>query len=135
MAALTVTATSVTHVSGSVQQEVLGETCTAGQAVYRKSSDNRMWKAQADGTAAEAAAVGILLSGGAAGQPCLLAGPGAVINIGATTEKVHYFANDTAGGVGLQGDVGSGDYITRLGYSLTTDGVFYVDIKVTGAQF
>jgi hypothetical protein len=135
MAALTVTATNVTHVSGSVTQEVIGETVTAGQAVYRKAADSRMWLAQADGTAAEAAVVGIVLNGGAAGQPCLLAGNGAVINIGATTEKVHYFANDTAGGVGLQGDVGASDYITRIGYSLTTDGVFYIDIRVTGIEF
>lgn len=135
MAALTVTATSVTHVSGSINTYTIGETVTAGQAVYLKSSDNRVWKAQSDGTAAEAAAIGIMLTGGAAGQPGLVALPGAVINIGATTEKVHYFAHTTAGGVGLQGDVGSGNYITRLGYSVTTDGVFYVDIKVTGSTF
>lgn len=138
MAALTVTATNVVHVSGSVYQETLGETITAGQAVYRKAADSRMWKVDANSSAESGVGsglVGIALSGGAAGQPCLIAGTGAVINIGATTEKVHYFANDTAGGVGLQGDVGAGDYITRLGYSLTTDGVFYVDIKVTGATF
>lgn len=135
MAALTVTATSVVHVSGSVTQEVIGETITAGQCVYRKAADNRMWKAQSDGTAAEAAAVGIALTGGAAGQPCLVAGSGAAINIGATTEKVHYFVHTTAGGVGLQGDISSGNYITRLGYSLTTDGVFYVDIRATGGTF
>ena len=135
MAALTVTATNVVFVSGTVTQEVIGETVTAGQAVYRKAADSRMWKAQCDGTAAEAAVVGILLSGGAAGQPCLVAGNGASINIGATTEKVHYFANPTAGGVGLQADILSTQYITRIGYSLTTDGVFYVNILATGSVF
>lgn len=139
MAVLSVTATSVVHVSGPVEQVTIGETVTAGQAVYKKSSDSRMWKLQVDGTQAESgygsSLVGIMLSGGAAGQPGLCAPTSAVINIGATTEKVHYFGNDTAGGVGLQGDVGSGDYITRLGYSLTTDGVFYVDVKATGATF
>ncbi len=135
MAALTVTATSVVHVSGSVSQVTIGETVTAGQAVYTKAADGRVWKAQCDGTAAEAAATGIMLTGGAAGQPGLKADNGAVINIGATTEKVHYFANPTAGGVGLQADVLSTQYITRLGYSITTDGVFYVDIKATGGTF
>ncbi len=135
MAALSVTATTVTHVSGSVlPTQTIGETITAGQAVYLKN-DNRVWKAQNDGTAAEAAAIGIALTGGAAGQPCLVAGPGAVINIGATTEKVHYWLHSGAGGVCLQADVISTQYITRLGYSLTTDGVFYVDIKATGSVF
>ena len=68
MAALTVTATNVVFVSGSVIQHTIGETVTAGQAVYLKT-DGRVWKAQCDGTAAEAAAIGILLSGGAAAQP------------------------------------------------------------------
>lgn len=136
MAALSVTATSVAWVSGAEPVSgVLGETATAGQCVYVKSSDNRLWLSQCDGTAAEAAAVGILLTGGAAGQKALYAPDKAVINIGATTAKVHYWVHGTAGGVGLQADVGSGNYITRLGYSITTDGVFYVDLKVTGATF
>lgn len=135
MAALTVTATSVVHVSGSVRQVTIGETVLAGQAVYLKSSDQRVWLAQSDGTAAEAAAIGIMETGGAAGQPGLMAESGAVINIGATTAKIHYWLHTTAGGVGLQADVGSGNYITRLGYSLTTDGVFYLDIRATGGTF
>jgi len=113
----------------------IGETVTAGQAVYTKAADGRVWLAQADGTSAEAAVTGVMLTGGAAGQVGLKAGNGAAINIGATTEKVHYFANDTAGGIGLQSDVAASDYITRIGYSLTTDGVFYLDIRATGTEF
>jgi len=135
MAALSVTATNVTFVSGNVEQVVIGETVTAGQAVYTKAADGRAWLAQSDGTAAEAAATGVMLTGGAAGQPGLKAANGAAINIGATTAKIHYWVHTTAGGVGLQADVGSGNYITRLGYSLTTDGVFYIDIRATGATF
>jgi hypothetical protein len=134
MAALTVTAGNVVQVSGGLRTYTIGETVTAGQAVYLKAADNRVWKT-ATTTAATAAAVGIMMTGGAAGQQGLVAESGAVINIGATTEKVHYFVHDTAGAVGLQGDVGAGDYITRLGYSLTTDGVFYVDIRATGGTF
>jgi hypothetical protein len=134
MAALTVTAANVVQVSGGLRQYTIGETITAGQSVYLKAADQRVWKTVTT-TAATAAAVGIAVTGGAAGQICLVAESGAVINIGATTERVHYFVNDTAGGVGLQADVGAADYITRLGYSLTTDGVFYVDIRATGGQF
>jgi hypothetical protein len=134
MAALTVTATSVLPSTSAQSDGVLGETATAGQAVYLKASDSRLWLCQCDGTAAEAAAVGILLTGGAAGQPAKYATSG-VINIGATTAKVHYFANPTAGGVGLQADILSTQYITRLGYSTATDGTFTVDIRATGQVF
>jgi hypothetical protein len=131
MAALTVTATSVLPGSASQAEGVLGETATAGQCVYLKASDSRLWLAQADGTSAEAQAVGILLTGGAAGQPAKYATSGA-INIGATTAKVHYFVHTTAGGVGLAADPTAGHYLTRLGYATATDGSFVVDIKATG---
>ncbi len=133
MAALTVTDTSVTFTSGQAIQAVIGETITAGQAVYIKASDGRVWKAQADGTAAEATAVGIALNGGAAGQYCNYAANGSVINIGATTAKnVMYHVHTGAGGVGVAGDLTSGHYITRMGYATATDGSFVIDIKATG---
>lgn len=131
MAALTVTATSVLPLTAAQAEGVLGETATAGAGVYLKASDSRLWLAQADGTAAEAAAVGILLSGGAAGQPAKYATNGP-INIGATTAKTHYFVHTTAGGVGPAADLTSGHYQTRLGYATATDGTFVVDIRVTG---
>lgn len=134
MAALTVTAASVTQGSASQRSGILGETCTAGQAVYLKSSDQRLWLAQSDGTAAEAAAVGILLTGGSAGQLAIYAESGPMI-IGATTAKVHYFVHTTAGGVGLAGDIGSGNYITRLGYATDATGTFVVDIRVEAITF
>ncbi len=135
MAALTVTDTSVLFVSGPVEQVTIGETVTAGQAVYLKAADSRVWKAQSDGTAAEAAVVGIMLNGGSAGQFANCAKHGAIINIGATTAKVHYFANATAGGVGLQADVLSTQYITRIGYATAADGTFQIDIKAEGIVF
>lgn len=131
MAALTVTAASVLPSTSSQAEGILGETATAGQGVYLKASDSRLWLSQCDGTAAEATAVGILLSGGAAGQPAKYASSGA-INIGSTTAKVHYFVHTTAGGVGLAADPTSGHYLTRLGYATATDGSFVVDIRVTG---
>jgi hypothetical protein len=135
MAALSITATSVLPSGNTtINTGILGETATAGQAVYRKASDGKLWLAQADGTAAEAEAVGILLTGGVAGQPASYAAAG-TINIGATTAKVTYFANSAAGGVALAGDISSTHYITRLGYGTATDGTFVVDIRATGVQF
>lgn len=133
MAALSVTDTSVSFTSGQAVQCVIGETVTAGQAIYIKSSDGRAWKAQADGTAAEANAVGIMLNGGAAGQYGNYAANGATINIGATTAKnVMYHVHTTAGSIGVAGDLSSGHYVTRMGYATATDGSFVIDIKATG---
>lgn len=134
MADLTVTATSVAFTSGTQTTGTAGETITAGMGVYLKSSDSQLYKAQADGTAAEATAVGISLHAATDNQPLTYAGSGSTINIGATTSKATtYVVAATAGGVAPQADLTAGQYITRLGYATATDGTFVVDIKVTGA--
>lgn len=133
MAALVVTDTSVSFTSGQAIQGVIGETVTAGMAVYIKASDGRLYKSQADGTSAEAAAVGVVLNGGGAGQYCNYAANGSTINIGATTAKnVMYHVHTTAGSIGVASDLSSGHYVTRMGYATATDGTFVIDIKATG---
>ncbi len=135
MADLTVTATNVVWVSGSSPiLAVIGETITAGQSVYIKAADSRLWKAQADGTSAEATAVGIALVGGTAGQMGMYAPTGATINIGATTAKTTtYLVSATAGGVCPQADISTtGHYHSRIGYATATDGSFVVEPKNTG---
>lgn len=135
MADLTVTAGSVLFSSGTQITGTAGEAVTAGQPVYLKSSDSRLWLAQRDGTAAEAAAVGIALHAAGAAQPLTYAATGSTINIGATTAKTTtYFVGSAAGGISPQADVStSGHYIVRLGYATATDGTFVVDIRNTGA--
>jgi hypothetical protein len=135
MADLTVTAASVLWTSGSKLSGVAGATVTAGQAVYLDSTTSTLKLAQCDGTAAEADAVGIALHAAGAGQPLVYAGPGSVINIGATTAKTTtYLVSETAGGVAPQADISTSTRkITRLGYATATDGTFVVDIKNTGA--
>jgi hypothetical protein len=133
MAALSITATNVSFTSGQAVQCVIGETVTAGQAVYIKAADGRVWLAQADGTSAEATAVGVMLNGGAAGQYGNYAANGSTINIGATTAKnVMYHVHGTAGSIGVAGDLSSGNYVTRMGYATDTAGAFVIDIKATG---
>jgi hypothetical protein len=107
MADLTVTAASVLLTSGSVESGTAGAAITAGQALYKDSTDSYSLKlAQADGTAAEADAVGIALHAAGDGQPIAYARTGAVINIGATTAKTTtYVVSATAGGVAPQADL------------------------------
>ena len=135
MADLTVTAASVLFTSGTkITNYNAGETITAGMGVYLKASDSELYKAQCDGTSAEATAVGIALHAAGDGQPLAYAADNSTINIGATTSKATtYMVAATAGGVAPQADLTSGQYITRLGYATATDGTFKVDIAVTGA--
>jgi hypothetical protein len=135
MADLTVTAASVLLTSGSVESGIAGAAITAGQALYKDATDSYELKlAQADGTAAEADAVGIALHAAGAGQPIAYARSGAVINIGATTAKTTtYVVSATAGGVAPQADLISTQRIVRLGHATATDGSFIVDIRNVGA--
>jgi hypothetical protein len=133
MADLTVTAASVLWTSGSKIPGIAGAAVTAGQAVYLDSTTSTLKLAQADGTAAEAAAVGIALHAAGTGQPLVYADQGSVINIGATTTKATtYMVSATAGGVAPQADLTSGQRISRLGYATDAVGAFVVDLKNTG---
>jgi hypothetical protein len=135
MADLTVTPGNVLFTSGTKITGTAGAAITAGQAVYEDSTaSNALKLAQADGTAAEVAAVGIALHAAGSGQPLVYAGQGSVINIGATTSTATtYVVSATAGGVAPQADLVSTNKITRLGYATGAGGVFVVDIKNTGA--
>lgn len=132
MADLTLTAANVLRTAADTTTGIAGETITAGQAVYLKSSDSRYWKAQCDGTAAEADVKGIALHAALAGQPLTIATAG-TMNIGGTTAKVAYYLSATAGGVAPVADLVSGNYIVHLGYATATDGSFVVRITNTGA--
>lgn len=132
MADLTITATSVVNVSGTVVAGILGETVTAGQTVYLKASDSRYWLAQADGTAAEADVKGIALNGGAAGQYVAVCESGA-ITIGATTAKnTTYVQSSSGGGICPTSDLTTGWFHTRIGYATSSGGAFVVDRRATG---
>src|SRR5688572_4749253 len=136
MADLTITAANVLLSSGRTDTGTAGATITAGQAIYIDASDsNKLKLAQSDGTAAEAAAVGIALHAALAGQPLTYAKHGAVIDIGATTAAgLLYYLSNTAGGVCPVADLGSADYVTVLGYGNDTSGAFTVHILATGEQ-
>jgi hypothetical protein len=135
MADLSVTAGSVVFSSGTKITGEAGEAVTAGQVVYLKSSDNQLYLAQRDGTAAEAAVVGVALNAAGDNQPLVYAATGSILNIGATTAKTTtYMVGAAAGGISPQADVSTaGHYIVRVGYATATDGTFVVDIKNTGA--
>lgn len=133
MADITVTPANVLVTSGNKGTGTAGETILAGQCLYLKASDSRLWKAQADGTVEEATSVGISLHGATAGQPVAYAAQDAVINIGGTTAKLTtYCVSAAAGGVAPMADLTSGQRISELGYSTDAVGAFVVKLKYRG---
>lgn len=119
MADLTITAANVVLVSGPKTTGTAGESLTAGQSVYLKSSDSKIYKADNNVTSAEASCVGIALHAAAANQPITYAIDTAVVNMGATlTVGETYIVSSTAGGVAPVADV-STNFVTHLGVALT----------------
>lgn len=111
MAALSITAANVKWVSGVNTRIVRGgESGTRGQAVFYNSSTNEYELADAD-AAGEQDADGILLTDMVDGADCLIAVPGATINIGATTTAGIPYCVDptTPGAIVPYSDLGSGD--------------------------
>lgn len=136
MADLTVTATSVVNTSAQIASGIAGETVLAGEAVYVKAADGKLWKAQCDGTTEESiqgVAGGVALNGASVNQPITYAANG-LINIGATTVKTTtYVLSALAGKICPQADLVSTNKITRIGHATGVAGEFIVDIKATGA--
>jgi predicted transcriptional regulator len=133
MADLTITAASVLKSTGEVidKTQIAGETITPGQAVYLKSTDKRVYKAQADGTAEEATVLGIAQTGAAAGQRVYVQ-TGGEIAIGATiVVTTEYVVSATAGGIAPRTDLVTGNRYSRIGYG-SVAGKIQMDIKNTG---
>lgn len=122
MTALSVTAASV--VAGSdavVEQGYAGATITAGQVVYKNSSDSRFALADADGASANIRTpYGIALHGASSGQPLAVQRSGS-ITIGATmTAGLAYYLGLTAGAIVPIADVTTGGYVSLIGVSTST---------------
>lgn len=137
MVDITVTATSVVKSTGAqVYTGTLGETVTAGQSVYLKTSTGLWMKAQSDGTAEESGygtLCGIALNGGAINQPVVVQFSGR-ITIGATVAiGTIYCVSDTAGGIIPMGDLSSSEYTTVLGTAVTT-GIIEMSVLASGVE-
>lgn len=122
MTALSITATNVKALGGSETFDgVAGAAITAGQVVYRDSSDGTLKLADCDAaTAPPRSPAGIALNGAATGQPVkvLSSGP---ITIGATMSAgVAYYLGATPGDIVPVGDLEAGDFPTIVGIAQST---------------
>lgn len=130
MADISVTAANVTWVSGTRPRVVkAGATITPGQAVYLNTATGEHELADADTDAASEFA-GIAISDGANARDMIIAPPGAVINWGATlVAGTIYTLSTTAGGVGVEADLATGDYVVVLAIGAGT-----ANARIIGAK-
>jgi hypothetical protein len=126
-AAISITAASVVGGEGSKEQRTAAGTITAGQVV-RLSSGSVV--AAANDSAANAAAYGIALNGGATGQPIYVQRDGD-ITIGGTVAVGKIYALGTSGGIIPVDDIAGSEYITIIGVGISTTAI-RLSIKAGG---
>lgn len=115
MVDLSITAANVRRTGGASPMQVrAGATITRGQAVYLNTSTGLYEVADADLTGT-AEVAGIALTDGNANGDMLIAGPGTVVNIGATTiAGTIYVLSTTGGGIAPWADLITGDFVCVL---------------------
>lgn len=118
MADLTITATQVLPVTDStgIATGIAGATITAGQSLYLDATTSTLKLAQADGTAAEAAVVGVSLHAASAGQPISYATTGE-LTLGAGAAPANgttYVVSAAAGGICPNADISTSTHRKSL---------------------
>lgn len=132
MADITVTAANcLSSTNAVIVQGTFGETVVAGKVVYKNSTDNEWYLAQADGTVAEADAVGIALCGGGNAQPGLIQTRGNITIGGTVAVGQVYCVSATAGGVAPWSDLNPAEYVTVLGVGISAS-VIQMHIQASG---
>lgn len=121
MADLVQTAANVRPGTDSVRSQVIaGETITAGQPVYLKSTDSKYYKADANAGVSESTVAGIALTNASANDQLVIQ-TGGEINLGATlTVGTIYVLSGTAGAIAPHGDLVTGWYCNILGIAIST---------------
>ena len=123
MADLTITASQVqpADLSAHTFEGVAGAAITAGQPLYKDSTDGNALKPADADAAASARCVGIAVAGAADGQPVryqrtgdVTLGAGAAMTVGTV-----YVVSATAGGIAPLADLASGDYVSILGVAIS----------------
>jgi len=131
MADITITAANVAGTSNSVARLVqAGETMTQGKACYLKSSDQKYWLADANAEAT-AEVIGVALTPAAADGYFYLQTSGNLIAGGTVAVGQTYVLSETAGGIAVESDIGTGVYVTIIGIGISTTQIA-LDIQISG---
>jgi hypothetical protein len=134
MADYVITGADVRPAAGAAEQKIiLGETLGSGVPIYKKSTDKKAYKADANASKEAATVIGITTTGGVAGQTALYLPSGNRITLSAVMavgDIVHLSA--AAGGMGPDAPA-SGSWVTVLGVAESTS-VLNINIFNSGIQ-
>lgn len=122
MADITVAVASVVaDTDATIDEGVAGATITAGQPIY-KDTTNSNKLAPCDGDVlASSIVAGISLHAALAGQPIKYVTRGGVtLGVANLTLGQVYVASLNAGGIAPYADLGSGDFVSTIGIATTT---------------
>lgn len=106
MANYTITAANVVPSAAAIKSlGTAGETITPGMPVYLKSSDGRLWKADADASLETATVAGIALNVASAGQPLWICTQDPEFAHGTSATSGALWLSATAGALCPEADV------------------------------
>ena len=133
MANLTITAASVAIGSTETKtvRRTAGESITQGQPYYISTSDSKAYRADNNDGSAKAEVAGVALTPAATNGDFIGIELGPMI-IGATVAiGTSYVVSSTVGLIAVEADITSGQYVSYVGYGISTSQI-YVDPKPTG---
>lgn len=137
MTALTITEANVIWQSGPIKHgQIAGEAFAAGACVYQSATDLKWYKAQCDGTAAEAGAFNLGMALGAADvalSRVSIAVDGAVVAIGTGTAGLIYCPGTTAGSYIPSADLASTNKATIAGLCIGSSKLLLQRVYNAGA--
>ena len=131
MADLTITEANIVWVSGPKNTRNAAEAVTAGDWLYAASTTTVGVATNAD--AAKDTVIGIALNAAGTGQPVTYAENTAVVGFGAILAVAVWYVLSAAGATSAVADQTSADYVSGVGYGLTTSNMQLV-ITNTGLQ-
>ena len=134
MSDLTITAANVSAGPGAtLDTGTAGATITAGQVLYKDTSDSNKLKLADQDAQATAVAAGIAVHGAASGQPLDYVKGGPLTLLGGVTIGRIYVVSSTAGAIASSTDVTTGKWVSVLGVGTAT-GALNVKVHVSGVQ-
>lgn len=122
MADLSITAANVKKgTTGEIKRATAGATITAGQVLYKDTSDSNKFKlADVTTSSATATVAGVALNNAAASQPVNYVDAG-TLDLGATLTVGSTYVLSASGAIAPIGDLASSDYVSYIGYATAAD--------------
>ena len=134
MSDLAITAANVSAGAGAtLDTGTAGATITAGQVLYKDTTDSNKLKLADQDAAATAVVAGVAVHGAASGQPLDYIKGGTLNLVGGVTIGRIYAVSSTAGGIASATDVTTSKWVPTLGIGTATSALS-VKVHVSGVQ-